>query len=269
MYESNLFKGKKVLVSGGRSGIGYAIAKQYLQLGADVCIVSRKEDKLIEAAKSLSEFGNCISHTCDIRDLENIDQVVNFIKSEWGTLDILINNAGGQFASPAKLMKPKGWNAVINNNLNGTFYMCQSFGNAFFIPQESGVILNIIVNFFRGFPAMSHTSAARAGVDNLTKSLSQEWARYNIRVNAVAPGIIESSGLDEYPPPIQDLMEKTRDMQLFGRFGTVEEVSNAVMFLTSPLSSYTSGVTLAVDGTDHLSLNSMYMYDTLMKLMGE
>ena len=267
MYTKDLFNDKVALVTGGRSGIGYGIAKQFLQLGAKAFIISRKEEKLTKAREELSEFGECHSLTCDIRKTDDVAAVAERIKEVYGRLDILINNAGGQFPAPAELISENGWAAVINNNLNGTFYMSQHMYKAFFKPQNEGVIVNIIANMHRGFPGMAHTGAARAAVDNLTKTLGQEWAENNVRVNAVAPGTIESSGLKQYPPQVQNQFEEGRKANLMKRFGTVEDISNAVMFYASPLSSYISGTTLYVDGLEHLSANRMDLYNTLKSMM--
>ncbi len=267
MYQENLFKNKHVLVTGGRSGIGYAIAKQFLQLGASVTIASRKKAPLEKAAIELSKFGKCDGHPCDIRKVEDIEALANHIKSEHGKLDVLINNAGGQFPAPAELISTNGWSAVINNNLNGTFFVSQQMAKTFFIPQKNGNIVNITANVFRGFPGMAHTGAARAGVENLTKTLSQEWAEYNIRVNAVAPGTIASSGLDTYPAPLKKFFTEAEEENLMKRFGTVEDVANSVMFLSSPLSSYIGGVTLYVDGMEHLAGDRMGLYKVLKGFM--
>jgi len=267
MYQKDLFKDKIALVTGGRSGIGYAIAKMYLQLGAKVIIASRKEAPLAAAADTLSEFGTCDYHACDIRKPEEIEAVANHIEALHGQLDILINNAGGQFPAPAEAMSEKGWAAVINNNLNGTFYVYLQMTKRFFKPQQQGIIVNIIANILRGFPGMAHTGAARAGVENLTKTLAQEWSAYNIRINAVAPGVITSSGLDTYPVPLQQYFESAREANLMKRFGTVEDVANAVMFYSSPLSSYISGTTLYVDGMDHLAARGMDLLHTLQSLI--
>ncbi len=245
MLAKDLFQDKVVLVTGGRSGIGFSIAKLFLQHGAKVVIASRKAKPLATAAEELSTFGDCSQHPCDIRDTEQIASLAEFIQATHGRLDILINNAGGQFPMLAEAMSPKGWNAVVNNNLNGTFYMTQAMAKAFFIPQQSGNIVNIIADIFRGFPGMAHTGAARAGVDNLTKSLSIEWCKYNIRINCVAPGIIQSTGLDQYPPELLQGLEEQIPM---GRLGSIEEVAYSVAFLASPLSSFTTGETLYVDG---------------------
>lgn len=267
MYQKDLFKDKIVFVTGGRSGIGFGIAKQFLELGAKIFICSRKEIPLKAAAEQLSQYGECHYATCDIRQPEQIQAVADKIKETYGRLDILVNNAGGQFPAPAELISHNGWAAVINNNLNGTFYMSQQMAKSFFIPQKSGVIVNIIANMFRGFPGMAHTGAARAGVENLTKTLGQEWAVHNIRVNAIAPGTIESSGLKQYPLQIRQRFEEGRKENLMGRFGTTEDVSNAVMFYASPLSSYVSGTTLYVDGLEHLSGDRMGLLKTLRSFL--
>lgn len=267
MFKENLFENKKVLVTGGRSGIGYGISKSFLQLGAQVFICSRKAEPLKKAAEELSEYGECQFHPCDIRKTTDIKILAEKIKSTFGRLDILVNNAGGQFPAPAELISENGWAAVINNNLNGTFYMSQEMAKSFFIPQKNGNIVNIIANVLRGFPGMAHTGAARAGVENLTKTLAQEWAEHHIRVNAVAPGTIESSGLEQYPQPIKDMFAAAEKENLMVRFGTVEDVANAVLFYASPLSSYISGTTLHVDGMEHLSGDRMGLIKTLKSFL--
>ncbi len=257
MYSKDLFKDKIIVVTGGRSGIGYAIAKQMLQLGAKVTICSRKEEPLAAAAKELQAFGECDYMSCDIRQTEQIQALAKQVKERHGRLDILINNAGGQFPALAEYINDKGWNAVINNNLNGTFYMTREMANAFFIPQKEGTIVNIIADMHRGFPGMIHTGAARAGVENMTKTLAQEWSDFNIRINCVAPGIIESSGLDNYPPPVKQMFDEAREGIPMRRFGKVEDISNAVCFLASPLSSYITGISIYVDGAQHLNYDKM------------
>ena len=261
MYAAGSFSGKVALVTGGRSGIGYGIAEHLLQLGASVVVCARKAGPLAEAAAKLAELGKCTYLACDIRESEQLEALADHIEEHHGRLDILVNNAGGQFPSLARHINDKGWRAVINTNVNGTFFATRVMANRFFIPQESGNIVNIVVNHHRGFPGMAHTGAARAAVENLTKSLAQEWATYNIRLNCVAPGTIISSGLDTYAEPVKALLDEMEAENLMKRHGTIRDVSNAVLFFASPLSAYTSGVTLYVDGMDHLHSNRMRMVD--------
>lgn len=249
MLHPELFKSQVVLVTGGGSGIGYGVAEAMLKLGARVFIASRNEERIEKAAAELSALGECVSAVCDIRKSEDLERLAQSIREKTGRLDILINNAGGQFPSPAEDISEKGWLAVINNNLNGTWNATQAMARNFFIPQTSGCIVNVIVNHYRGVPGMSHTGAARAGVDNLTKSLAVEWSKYHIRVNALAPGIIQSSGLAHYPP---QLMQGIAEKIPMKRLGTVEETTWPILFLASPMASYITGETLYVDGGSKL-----------------
>lgn len=249
MFQSDLFRDKKVMVTGGGSGIGKAIAKHFLKLGATVYIGSRKLEKLEKAHTELKELGDCRVIEVNIRDEEQVQQVADKLKAEIGTLDILINNAGGQFPSAAEMISNKGWKAVIDTNLNGTWNMTSIFANTLFIPQKQGIIVNVIANIVRGFPGMAHTGAARAGVDNLTKSLAVEWAPHHIRINAIAPGIIKSTGLDQYPPEFLAGIESKIPMK---RLGTIDEVADLAVFLSSPLATYMTGQTIYLDGGQSL-----------------
>jgi citronellol/citronellal dehydrogenase len=250
MFTQNLLSKQTILITGGRSGIGYSIAENALKHGAGtVYIASRDVEKLNEACEKLKEFGDCRSFALDIRQVDQVTKLADFIAEGSGKLDILINNAGGQFPSAAEEISINGWNAVINNNLNGTWYMTQTMAKRFFIPQKSGNIVNIIANVFRGFPGMVHTGAARAGVDNLTKTLAVEWARNNIRVNAIAPGIIASTGLENYPP---ELLQGIADRIPAKRLGSPQEVADLCLFLMSPNSSFITGETIYIDGGQRL-----------------
>ena len=269
-FHPNLFDNRVVLITGGRSGIGYQTAELLLSLGAHIIIASRNEDKLKQAQVKLqenqsSDSSKVAAYPCDIRDTEQIKQLAEHIASDFGRLDILVNNAGGQFPALAEMITDKGWEAVINNNLNGTFYVTREMAQRFFIPQSSGTIVNVIAGIARGFPGMVHTGAARAGVENLTKTLAQEWACYQIRLNCVAPGIIESSGLDTYPPQVRRLLDQAKvDIPLM-RLGECADVAQAICFLASDLASYISGTTLYVDGAQHLNFDQLKLTKTIKK----
>ena len=166
-----------------------------------------------------------------------------------GEPDVLVNNAGGQFPTTAEDLSPRGWEAVIRNNLNGTFFMTREVASKVFIPKKRGRIVNVIANIARGFPGMVHTGAARAGVENMTKTLAVEWAQHHIQVNAVAPGIIRSTGVDQYPP---ELVEMSRQRTPAKRLGTVDEVAELCVYLASKAADFVTGETWYIDGGAHL-----------------
>jgi citronellol/citronellal dehydrogenase len=249
MFAGTPLAGQVALVTGGGSGIGYAIARAFLQAGAVVVICGRNEEKLRQAAETLSEAGSIHAQRCDIRNLDEVTALAEFIHQNCGALHILVNNAGGQYPATAENITPKGFTAVIQNNLIGTWNVIYTLAHRFFLPHRQGIILNIIANIYRGFPGMLHTGAARAGVENLTRTLAVEWSRYGIRVNAIAPGIIDSSGLEQYP---ESLKQGLADKIPLRRLGTVEEVAYLVLFLASPYAAYITGETIYIDGGQRL-----------------
>jgi citronellol/citronellal dehydrogenase len=249
LYNENLFKDKIVLVSGGGSGIGFITTRMFMDCGATVLICGRNLDKLESAIDKLDKPNQLSHFQCDIRESEQIKILAEFIRNKFGRLDILVNNAGGQFPSMAEDISEKGWKAVINNNLNGTWLMTQIMANEFFIPQKSGSIVNVTVNNFRGLPGMAHTGAARAGIENFSKTLAVEWAPHNIRVNCIAPGVIQSTGLENYPEEMTKGLSNKIPMK---RLGTTNEVANAILFVAGELGSYITGETVYVDGGSRL-----------------
>ncbi|MCK6587989.1 MAG: SDR family oxidoreductase [Polyangiaceae bacterium] len=250
IFAQGLFQDRIALVTGGGSGIGLACARELAHLGAKVAICGRKLDKIQKALEVLSEDGvsadRVFGGACDIREPDQIAAFVTQVLDRFGQIDILINNAGGQFPSPAEGISPKGWEAVIRNNLNGTFFMTREVAVRAMIPRKKGRIVNVTAMVVRGFPGMSHTGAARAGVENLTRSLAIEWAAHNIRVNAVAPGNnIRSSGTAQYG---EALLEVTRKATPMKRLGTPEEVARVILFLASDQNDFITGSIYGVDG---------------------
>src|SRR6185295_6527914 len=204
----------------------------------------------IEAARALLAAdgvpeADVLGASCDIRDAEQVATFVSAVLDRFGHVDVLVNNAGGQFPSPAETMSPKGWEAVIRNNLNGTFFMTREVATRAMIPRKRGRIVNVTAMVARGFPGMSHTGAARAGVENLTRTLAIEWAQHGIKVNAVAPGNnIRSSGTAQYG---DDMLELARRATPLKRLGTPEEVARVIVFLASDQNDFITGAVYGVD----------------------
>lgn len=248
-FADGLFEGQVAIITGGGSGIGLEAAAELGRLGASVAICGRKPEKLEAAVQSLVAAGvaaeRILSAPCDIRDPVSVEGFVRSVKERFGRVDILINNAGGQFPSPAEGISPKGWEAVVRNNLNGTFYMTREVATTAMIPQRRGRIVNVTAMVVRGFPGMAHTGAARAGVENLTRTLAVEWATYGIRVNAVAPGTIRSTGTVQYG---EELLEMGRKATPVKRLGTMSEVARLIVFLASDKNDFITGAVIPIDG---------------------
>lgn len=259
VFRPGLFAGRVALVTGGGTGIGKAIAHELLTLGCKVSIASRNMEKLEKAVEELRTKGDIQAVQCNIRNEEDVRTAVTSTLEAFGRLDFLVNNGGGQFPALSEDITLKGWKAVIETNLTGTFLMTREVYRQHF-EEHGGVIINIVADMFRGFPMMSHTGAARAAVENLTKSLATEWAENGVRVNAVAPGVIFSpSARDNYSV---DVFSEARSEIPAKRLGTPEEVSSAVCFLLSPGASFINGATLRVDAGGSL-------YSRLMKVIPE
>jgi citronellol/citronellal dehydrogenase len=252
IFRDGLFEGQVILVSGGGSGIGRAIAHELALLGAQVVICGRNAEKLATVKSEIETAGGkAHALVCNIRDEEQVKATFATTLELFGRLDGLVNNAGGQFNAPAETFSAKGWNAVIDTNLTGTFFMSRAAQQAW-MKQHGGVIINIVAEMWRGFPNMAHTGAARAAVVNLTQSLALEWAQFGIRVNSVAPGLINSSGLKTYPAAIQAMLQSIANDIPAQRMGTEREIAAAVTFLLSPAAGFISGETLKVDGAGSL-----------------
>jgi len=250
IFRRDLFEGQVAIVTGGATGIGLAIAEELVVLGARVVIASRNTRRLKIAASGLSrDYGaEVVPVTCNIRERAAVDELVRATLERFGKIDCLVNNGGGQFPAPASAISERGFRAVIDTNLNGTWNMCQAVANQWMLAH-GGRIVSIVAEVSRGFPGMAHTGAARAAVINLTKTLAVEWASQGIRVNAVAPGVILSTGMHNYPPGTVELVVRSIPQK---RLGTAEEVAAAVAYLLSERAEFVTGATLNIDGAGSL-----------------
>ena len=248
VFAPGLFAGKRLWVTGGGSGIGRAVAHELASLGADVLISGRSADKLERVAAEIAEDGGrCAWRAFDIRDEDAVKANVADVVAREGVVHGLVNNAGGQFPAPLMAISKRGFEAVVANNLTGGFLMMRELFLQSF-QEHGGAVVNMTADFRNGMPGMSHSGAARAGMSNLTMTASVEWASFGVRVNAVAPGWIASSGMDTYAGAMKALIPKLKRHVPLRRMGLEAEVSAAIVFLLSPAAAFITGVTLQIDG---------------------
>jgi citronellol/citronellal dehydrogenase len=248
VFRPDLFAGQIFIVTGGGSGIGRCTAHELAALGARVALVGRKAEK-VEAVKAeiLEDGGLASAHVCDIREEAPVKATVKAIIAEHGGLNGVVNNAGGQFASPLAGINQKGWETVVRTNLTGGFLMSrEAYTQA--LSKTGGAIVNIVADMWGGMPGMGHSGAARAGMVNFTQTAAVEWAAAGVRVNAVAPGWVASSGMDNYPDHMKQWIRSLGDNVPLRRMGTESEISAAICFLLSPGAAFISGDCLRIDG---------------------
>ncbi len=252
-FHPEAFKGQVVIVTGGGSGIGRCTAHELAALGAQVVITGRKIEKLDKVvAEILEDGGKAKGLVCDIRNEEQVKATIAEVLTEFGRLDGLVNNAGGQFPAPLENISANGFDAVVRNNLQGTFLMMREAYNQW-MGQHGGAIVNMTADMWGGMPNMGHSGAARAGVDNLTKTAAVEWAKSGVRTNAVAPGWIMSSGMDTYQGDFRKHVIPMLGSNVpLKRMGTESEVSAVICFLLSRGAAYVNGVTIRIDGASSL-----------------
>lgn len=253
VFRPGLFGGRNIIITGGGSGIGRCTAHELASLGARVILVGRKMDKLKTVADEITEDGGtALCFTCDIREEEQVQKTVGEIFQTVKEVHGLVNNAGGQFPSPLVMINQKGWETVVRTNLTGGFLMAREVFTQG-MNSTGGAIVNLVADMWNGMPGMGHSGAARAGMDNFTKTAAQEWACSGVRTNAVAPGWVASSGMDTYPEGIKEIILKLRDAVPLKRLALEAEVSSAICFLLSDAAAYINGVTLRIDGGSSLS----------------
>jgi len=261
VFKEDLFKGKKVFVTGGATGIGLGFAQAFLNHGAEVFIASRKEEKLKEAAaETKKKFGKkLIWKTMDVRNNKTVEDVTNFLSSEWGELDILVNNAAGNFVAPVAAMSENAWRSVVDIVLDGTFRVSKACYPLLRKSKDGASIVNIITNYsWNAAPFVGHSGAAKAGVLNLTRTLALEWAADNIRVNAMCPGVVLTENVRQNLMLDEKTAEMFEDYIPTGGITDPEKMAQQVLYLCSPAADVITGDMLIADGGQWLVGNAFY-----------
>lgn len=258
MLPEKTFDGRVGIITGGATGIGFAIAREVARLGARVVLASRKEENLGKAVEQIrGETGRedaASYHVLDVRDSDAVEAMAAKVDGDHGRIDFLLNNAAGNFIVPAEQLSINGWNSVIGIVLNGTFYCSSAVGKRMIERKNGGVILNVIANYaWTGGPGVIHSASAKAGVLAMTRTLAVEWARHKIRVNAIAPGPVDTPGAAErlFPDPM--IMEGIRKTIPLRRFASLEEIAQSASYLLSDFASYVTGENFVIDGGQWLS----------------
>ena len=267
VFAPGLFDGHVALITGGGSGIGRGIADLLAALGTHVVLASRKLERVEAAAAEIRAAGGRASGVAvDVRERAQVNEMVDQVKAAHGRIDVLVNNAAGNFYAPSESLSENAWKSVIEIDLNGTFF-CSQAVYPVMREQGGGSIVNISMTLhYRGWPLMAHATAAKAGVDALTRTLSLEWAKDKVRINAVAPGPIPTEGVRKAftPPPAADgvpdifAVEKAmegyaRRMIPLQRWGAPADIANMVAYLASPAASWITGAIMVVDGGEWLA----------------
>ncbi|RYZ44133.1 MAG: SDR family oxidoreductase [Myxococcaceae bacterium] len=249
VFAPGSFAGRTVLVTGAGSGIGRCTAHELASLGAHVVLVGRKEEKLARVAGELAAEGHASTqHAVDIRDEAAVRDMVASVVQAQGRIHGLVNNAGGQFPAPLALISKKGFDAVVATNLTGGFLVAREVFTQS-MCDHGGAIVNMLADAWNGMPGMGHSGAARAGMFNLTQTAAVEWSSSGVRVNAVAPGWVASSGLDTYKDPaVRALIPTLRQQVPLHRLATEAEVSGAIVFLLSDVAAFITGEVIRIDG---------------------
>ena len=267
VFRAGLLDGQVAFVTGGATGIGLGISRLLAGLGAHVVMGSRKLEHLEPAAAAIGVAGGAASvEQLDVRDVEQVKGAVGRVRDRLGRIDLLVNNAAGNFYAPSETLSPNAWKSVLEIDLYGTFYCCQAVAPLMREQGGGAIVSTSMTLHYRGWPQMAHATAAKAGVDALTKTLAVEWAPHRIRVNAVAPGPVPTDGVRKaFTPPagggVTDVFEATEQAMSryarksipLGRWGTPDDVAGMVAYLASPAGSWITGAVMVVDGGEWLS----------------
>ena len=254
MFDVQLLKGKKIVVTGGGTGLGKSMATRFAELGADLVITSRRQNVIDETAKDLREHGvKVLAISCDVRDTEQVESMVEQTVSEFGTIDILLNNAAGNFISPTENLSSNAFRTIVDIVLNGTFHCTQAVGKVM-RKNKSGVILNIVTTYaWTGSGYVVPSACAEAGVLAMTRSLAVEWAKYGIRTAAIAPGPFPTKGAwSRLAPPGLGIEKKMKERIPLKRVGEHIELANLATYLISDQAAYINGEVVTIDGGEWL-----------------
>jgi len=254
MFREDLLKDKTIIVTGGGTGLGKSMATRFGELGANLVIASRREDIIQSAAEEIRQTGaNVLGLSCDVRKSNSVQAMVDAAKNEFGKIDVLINNAAGNFISPTENLSPGGFKVVVDIVLNGTFNCTLAVGKEM-IAQGGGTMLNIVTTYaWTGSGYVVPSAAAKAGVLAITRSLAVEWAKYGIRINAIAPGPFPTEGAwSRLAPPGLGIEKKMKNRIPLKRFGEHIELANLASFLLSDESGYINGEVVTIDGGEWL-----------------
>jgi NAD(P)-dependent dehydrogenase (short-subunit alcohol dehydrogenase family) len=260
MFKDGLLKGKRILITGGGTGLGKEIAAKYLALGADLWIAGRRGSVIDETARELmaKHGGSVRTHAVDIRDAQAVDAMVQRIWDEAGPLSGLVNNAAGNFISPTKDLTPNGFNAIANTVFHGTFYVTHAVGKRWIAGGHKGSVVSILVTWvWTGSPYVVPSAMSKAGLHIMTKSLAVEWGKHGIRLNAIAPGPFPTEGATKRLRPGADFGESTK-VNPMRRVGEMSELQNLATFLMADGCEWLSGETIAIDGAGYLATGAYF-----------
>jgi NAD(P)-dependent dehydrogenase (short-subunit alcohol dehydrogenase family) len=259
IFKSDLLAGKTALITGGGSGLGLTMARKYLELGARVAIVGRNQERLDEAAQELSGGDRVFSFSCDVREAEQVERMIAAVYEAASAVDIVVNNAAGNFLAATEDLSPNAFDAVVRTVLHGTFNVTVAAGRRMIEQQRKGVFLNIITTYaWTGSAFVVPSAVSKAGVLALTRSLAVEWAAYGIRLNAIAPGPFPTEGAWTRLLPTPELEKESLSRIPMGRFGEHDEFANLAAFLVSDAAPYINGECVTIDGGAWLSSGGLF-----------
>ncbi|HET8656810.1 MAG TPA: SDR family oxidoreductase [Longimicrobiaceae bacterium] len=264
VFRPDLLAGRVALITGGGSGLGLSMAKRFVALGARVAIVGRSAERLAEAAREIDPAGErVLAHPADVREFEQVEAALGAAEQRLGPVDVLVNNAAGNFLAPTEELSPKGFDAVVRTVLHGSFHATLAVGRRMIERGAGGSILSIVTTYaWTGSAFVVPSAASKAGVLAMTRSLAVEWATYGIRLNAIAPGPFPTEGAWKALMPTPEVEAQARDRIPMGRFGEHAELANLAAFLVSDAAPFVNGECVTIDGGEWLAAGGEFNHFT-------